>query len=234
MVKTAHMHFPKDFLKDWYVEMDNAHQADPALNPRGEWITLTSSYRNPVDPNDNVDHPITAVGWADKVLKSIVCNFGTSYRSPTDSIRSRSRRETDVSTGQYINVEYNKVVKRPNIVAEYFDAFPTIDIHDHYRQGTLELERHWLTKTWWVRLFTTLYGVIIVNCFFLARLEYRSNPLNTGREQPPDFIDFAGKLAYALIFNPLIPRNIHAGRHRRSRDEDEYDGQVAENQTLVS
>jgi len=42
-----------------------------------------------------------AVGWFDKKLKSIVCNFGTSHRG-SDAIRHRVSREIDPQTEQYI------------------------------------------------------------------------------------------------------------------------------------
>ena len=41
----------------------------------------------------------------------------------------------------------------------YFDNANAIDVHNHLRQGGLELERHWKTHTWWHRNFATIFGM---------------------------------------------------------------------------
>jgi hypothetical protein len=74
-----------------------------------------------------------------------------------------------------------------------------VDIHDHLRQGSLRLKISWLTKTWWHRLFSTVFGIIVTDCFFAHKL------LMSRAHQPvmtfPDFVD---KLAYQLIFNNVV------------------------------
>jgi hypothetical protein len=95
-----------------------------------------------------------------------------------------------------------------------FQAFSTIDISDHYRQGILELERHWLTKHWWVRIFTTVLGIVFTNIYLIRRHEYREDlHLNPERQPMPEFVDYLGKLCYQLIFNPLVP-DAPAGQRR--------------------
>ena len=97
-------------------------------------------------------------------------------------------------------------------------------MHDHERQGVLELERQWLTRDWWVRTFTTIFAVIVVNSiYFAARLEYRQDFMNAQREPMPEFLDYAGRLAHSLIFNPFasVPAaGIRRDRHGNPVDDD--------------
>ena len=210
MVKTAHTHFPKAYLQQWFLGEDAAHQADPELHPRGAWITLQSTFRNcKPDSRDETNYPIYAVGWADKKLKTVVANFGTSNRDAKDSERTRSKKIVDPDTGLHETIDFIKRIKRPDFIKQFFAAFPAIDVADHYRQGVLELERSWNTRRWWIRLFTTILGVIFCNTFFAWRL---TSPNEI-------FLDFLGKLAYELVNNPYVP----SGPLLRRRDDDVED-----------
>ena len=222
MVKTAHMHFPKDFLNNWFRDEDARHKADPVGYLRGSWITLQSTFTNTRNALDLTPHILYAVGWADKKMKMLVCNFGTSIQCPDDCERRRKQKVTDPLTGLYETIDFVKRIKRPDFVKKIFDAFPPIDINDHYRQGILELERSWLTVRWWIRIFTTLLGVIVVNCYFAFRCEQRRRQLFRG-EESIDFINFIGKLAYELIFNPFVPQNVADNIRRRHEDNDDDD-----------
>ena len=59
------------------------------------------------------------------------------------------------------------------------------------------MEREWKTKSWPLRLFMTLIGMIIVKSFY-AYL-YLTEGIRLG--EPMDVNDFLGKLAYELISN---------------------------------
>lgn len=85
----------------------------------------------------------------------------------------RPRHSLDEVNGVVVGIFNPIQVPWPMVVKEYFTAFPIIDIHDHYRQGTLVIERRWLTTTWWHRLFGTIWGQIVANAYFAYRLEYR-------------------------------------------------------------
>lgn len=41
---------------------------------------------------------------------------------------------------------YTKETPRSKLIADLFDYFSVIDVHDYYRQGVLALERHWKTN----------------------------------------------------------------------------------------
>eukprot|EP01031_Cornospumella_fuschlensis_P026833 gene26833-32426_t len=74
------------------------------------------------------------------------------------------------------NVKSVKSTAAPEVVNDIFEGFNVIDVHDHYRQGILRLEEHWLTETWWHRLFATLLGVIVTDAYFMRR---QANELST-------------------------------------------------------
>ncbi|OWZ04411.1 hypothetical protein PHMEG_00023695 [Phytophthora megakarya] len=87
----------------------------------------------------------------------------------------------------------------------FFSKFSTIDIHDHYRQGSLAIEREWITRNWTHRLFSTILGMVVVDAY----LAYRYDTENAGNV---DFNDFASQLAHQLIFNEFeTARSTHNG-----------------------
>lgn len=95
--------------------------------------------------------------------------------------------------------EYNKSTKCPVVINQLFDGFNTIDVHDHYRQNTLGLERHWRTHKRWHRVFATLLGVIVTDAYFMYRLEYQKlcgSDLNI-----LSYEDWVSELASDLIYN---------------------------------
>ena len=53
----------------------------------------------------------------------------------------RSRCRNDVVDGIPTMVQYTKMIPRPLIVEKFFEFFSSIDVHDHYRQGLLAIER---------------------------------------------------------------------------------------------
>jgi hypothetical protein len=46
-----------------------------------------------------------------------------------------------------------------------FDTFYTIDIHDHYRQGSLEFERYLISRDRVTGIFGAILGMIMVNSY---------------------------------------------------------------------
>jgi hypothetical protein len=76
-----------------------------------------------------------------------------------------------------------------------------IDVHDHYRQGTLGLERHWKTYTWWHKLFCTIAGVVYTDCYFAYRYDFLSAGVE--HREMLEYEEFLGELATSMIFNEL-------------------------------
>eukprot|EP00644_Phytophthora_capsici_P004012 jgi/Phyca11/108542/e_gw1.15.750.1 len=123
-----------------------------------------------------------ALCWNDRKPKTIISNRGTTLPG------SDSR--------------YEKRIPRLYMVELFFRHFSTIDVHDHYRQGSLEMERQWLTHSWAHRIFATTLGMSnnIVACSTVA------------------FGEFASRLAHQLIFNDYPTGRVRRDdrpRHKR-------------------
>lgn len=186
-VKTAHTLYPRAYFTAW-SQQEHA---------RGSWITLRSSHKGP-DPKAIDSFPMYAVGWHDKKVKQIICNCGTTTRSETDSLRPRHCR---VEVNNEFQTEIRTLaVPRPVAIEMFFRHFSAIDVHDHYRQGILAFERTWKTQTWWMRIFGTLFGVIVTNSYLMYRFEYNRDVMNDP-ENMLTFIDFADTLVQQLINN---------------------------------
>ena len=136
-----------------------------------------------------------AIGWLDKKLIIYYC--GTTSLSESLSIRRRHRKV--LRGGVYVTETINLEIPRPRAIFEFFLAFANIDIHDHIRQGLLEMERLWLCKNCYPRIFQTILAVTIVNAY----LGHQWECIDAGKneDQIINFEDFAGQLAYQMIFN---------------------------------
>jgi hypothetical protein len=205
IVKTASRFFPKNYLSRW-CEANNAREN------RGKYKLLKTQ-------KEGVN--IYGLCWSDKKGKQVVFTSGTTL--PADpSLRRRHKRV--LIDGRWVKQVYVKSVPRPSVVKELFDAFSAIDVHDHLRQGSLEMEREWITRSWVLRIFGTVLGIIIVNAFncYLYMMEHVGPQL--------DFNTFLGKLSYELIFNKFL---LEEQRVLRSRglvppvDEDDQEIHVA-------
>ena len=74
-------------------------------------------------------------------------------------------------------------VPQSHIVKFYFEAANSINIHNHYRQFLLRLEEIWQTNlNWWVRIFQTVLGMIVLNSF-LAFVFFCENESKTILEE---------------------------------------------------
>ncbi|OWY95099.1 hypothetical protein PHMEG_00034987, partial [Phytophthora megakarya] len=155
MVKTATVEYPKQALTNWF-------ETTP---PRGSFKVYGST--------TDLANKMYVMYWADRKPKTIICNRGTTLPG-TDSVRPRHRlinRE-----GIYETLRYEKVISRPQMMELFFSKFSTIDIHDHYRQGSLAIEREWITRNWTHRLFSTILGMVVVDAY----LAYRYDTENAG------------------------------------------------------
>ena len=110
-------------------------------------------------------------------------------------------------------------------IMEFYSCFSGIDVHDHYRQGSLEMERNWTTRKWYHRIFTTILGICIVDAFYAYKLEMKQ-----AREDPHDFTFFIGRLAHQLVFNQFLAE----GMKRRDMEDDiEDEKEVSESRIIV-
>jgi hypothetical protein len=203
IVKTAHTQYPLSYLKSKKDEYGRGK-----ANPRGGWILLQSS----IDPgtfNAVPGNRIYALGWYDRVGKYLITSCGNTIPG-TPSRRPRHKRV--IIDGMYETELNYKEVQRPQMVEEFYSCFSAVDIHDHYRQGCLEMEREWKTHKWYHRIFTTVFGICIVDSFFGYRYEKNLNRT----ENIDNFSTFLGRLAFQLINN-------HFKLERRQRRRDDID-----------
>jgi hypothetical protein len=135
-----------------------------------------------------------AVAWQDLKLKTIITNVGTTLPGAP---HIKERHKKVFLNGEVITQKQQRHVPRPNAIEQFFRYFSVIDVHDHLRQGSLNLEEGWRTQTWWHRIFATMLGVIITDCFMAYRYERKM----IGAPEGIDFNRFLGRLAYELIFN---------------------------------
>ena len=200
-VKTASTGFPKKWLSDYHAYGTQRDEQGNQKLPRGSWVVLESKY---TVCNSTVERVMYAVGWLDKKLKAIICNCSTTLKALSDSVRRRHRKvERD---GEYFTESVYLNIPRPQAIADFFHAFSVIDIHDHIRQGILGMERYWLTKVWWKRIYGTVYAVYVVNAYVGCRWE----SIREGTSTSEDFIifeEFAERLSYQMIFNVYLEDN---------------------------
>jgi hypothetical protein len=119
-----------------------------------------------------------ALAWHDKKVKTIVSTRGTTLPG-SNSVRIRHRISVN-DAGEEVTERYSIEIPRPQMLQTLFDGFSQIDIHDHMRQGSLCLEESWRTKNWVHRIFASILGVIVTDCFFAYRMaevqSFRTNP----------------------------------------------------------
>ena len=198
MVKTAQKQYPAAYLKAW--SNGSLPDSTGALPDRGSHILFSSQM-----PGEN--RPVYAMCWADRRAKCIVATRGSTSDGPP-SVRPRSKRVK--KDGLFETVSYSKSVRRPRMIEQFFRHFGAVDVHDHLRQGSVGMEREWLTHTWWHRLFATIMSVCVVDAFLGHRYESQ-----LASRVPTDLNTFIGKLAFQLIHNTISDQ----GMSRRSMSE---------------
>ena len=109
------------------------------------------------------------------------------------------KRQKQTDDGAWIH--YVNSIPCVNVVASYYKAAIAIDVHNHYRQGSIWLERVWTTAIWWHRVFATLFTICVVDAFRGYNLE---KP-----DQPITLKDFVSDLAFELI---------NVGREEKKKD----------------
>lgn len=106
--------------------------------------------------------------------------------------------------GMWIRTKYEVLTERPKIVevgAKYFNA---VDLNDRYRQGYFNMEDSWRSQRCWVRVFTTVFGIIL-DCYLG---DVRQEHDVDRRESCLSFFGFLAELAHGLIIN-TVDRDIN-------------------------
>lgn len=199
IVKTASSLFPMKWFKRW-------GDTNPRRGANVQVKTTTIV--------GGVSRAVMAIGWMCKLPKYFVSTCGNGLAAAVQKVQRTKRVLVE---GIWDTEHYTKETAWPNMVRDLFVYFSVIDVHDHYRQGTLAMEVHIKTKCWWLRVFSTIIGMIYTDAYFMYRHDYRSTHYGTdvGMET---FEEWLGKLAYQMIWNTLIQCE---SRSKRSRGEGE-------------
>jgi hypothetical protein len=187
--------YPLKHLKDWGKTLSKR-------TDKGKIKLLKSKYQLKIPgeklPENAPEYDMFAIGWMDKKVITCLFNVGTTA-VVEDLKRMRSKRQLLEDGSGYETVKYFKVVPIVDVMARLFKYFPKVDIHDHYRQGSLSFHTYWPTKTWWHRLYSNILGIIIVDAYFM----YRHDQLRYDRDEARllTFSSFIDVLAYELLTN---------------------------------
>jgi hypothetical protein len=181
-VKTAHRAYPMQVMKAFGDDSNNATGTHTVLK-----TTVQSTKLSPTE--------IFAVGWKDSVMKSFICTRGVTLPG-NPSIKYKFTKTTQDGRP---HVQKNAVaVPKPSVVEEYFAGFSAVDIHDHYRQGSLAMEEGWTTRTWWHRLFTSVFGMIVTDSY-LAYKYHKDFHLGAQEASMLSFKVFTERLCWSLV-----------------------------------
>ena len=183
VVKHATRGFPKAIFNAW--EATKPH--------KGETRVMMAK----VDI-DGEEHPLLALDWkSGKTCKRIISTCSNGGKSVRDFVVERTRV---IRIDDTLGVEhYEKVIEQPNVAALMFSGFSAVDVHDHYRQGTLELERHYKTESWWHRLLCTILGITYTDSYFAYCHDYEGAP--RGNKKMLSYREFLQSVAIDMIKN---------------------------------
>jgi hypothetical protein len=116
---------------------------------------------------NDVECEVHALAWADKKCKMIIANVGTTLPG-NPSLRPRHRKVKNSVDGEYRTEKNIIAVKRPQVVESLFSAFSVIDIHDHLRQGSINMSEKVKSLSWWHNFFKEYMAIIYTQAFIIT------------------------------------------------------------------
>ena len=174
-VKTGHGLFPKKIIES---TLEGA--------PGGVWVVLESIHEG---------IPLIAIGYRYST-RTTLHFVATKDAGSTAKGTPYQMKFTD----DWGNIHIRDV-DRPDIISRFFQSSNTIDKHNRCRQAELALEKRWQTQNPFFRLHTTIIGMNMVDCYFLADHHRIINHRIPDKEYKMTIINFAGFLAHQLISN---------------------------------
>ena len=180
-VKKAHKRFPKEWLNTAMDEM-----------AAGTWLVLRATTTKGVN--------LIAMGY--KYCKSKVLHFimteGCGSTEPGQPYIAKFRNRD----GKLVK----KHIARPKVLVQFFSVANVIDVHNHIRQGTLHLQKWRRTEDCWFRLFTSIIGIILTDCWLGYKYAIKlAEKRSKWRHKHHDITiqEFTDWMAEALINNPF-------------------------------
>ncbi len=107
--------------------------------------------------------------------------------------------------------EHHSALWKTLVLESFFQHFSCINVHDHLRHESLKLEESWKTRNWWHRIFATVLGVIVTDCYYAYKMTMTRSHLAA-----VPFANFIEMLAHQLIFNTYLA---HTRPQMASMDE---------------
>lgn len=208
VVKTAHTKFPKDFFDLW-----------EASNPeKGKSLFMVTTTEV-----DGTKHTLLASDWICRKQGKRLISTCSSGAPGEPQIIKYSKTVQKNGTFEDVQKEWSSEITK--VYEDMFEHFSAIDVHDHYRQGILQLELHWRTQTWWHRLLATVLGVIFTDCYFIYRHEFHKYNEYTsagaeGGHEMLSYEKFLSSLCKSMIFNDIDTSGWHLlRRHDNNNGE---------------
>lgn len=186
IVKTAHKYYPKD-------EMISRFKNIPPEEVKGHFFAATCDVK--LSAQLNLTVKVNAVSWTSSSkpsrIKHTVSTRGTTV--PGSYHKKGILKELQYE-GTTVWARSHKDIPRPKIVQELFDNFSTVDVHDHYRQGSLNVEDSYKTKNYRKKIWLSLIAMHITDAY--RAYKYENFGKSTG---VLEFITFASQIAHGLI-----------------------------------
>ena len=199
-VKTAHSLFPKKALRDAVTD-----------KPKGTMVWATTTVG---------DNKVLAMSHVDKTIKTFISTNGSS--APGEA-----HERTYYSIRDGVETKCVQLIPQALLLNRFFKAAKSIDVHDHYRQGGLALEKARKTKNWKRRVHDTVHGMIEVDAFLLWKhdsLEYKESMDHTA---------WTDGLAWELLTNTLDDDTPMKLRRKRQVEEQSEESAIHEMKSLV-
>jgi hypothetical protein len=177
VIKNGTKHYPKHWLIAY-------GRPDPYV--RGASKTLHCIIK---DRHDN-DFNIKAVGWwesktaqKDTAPPKLFVSSCMSSKAAAPWEKTRHVEEFGFVTKTVLNVP------QTDVTSTYFMGAKAIDVHNHLRQEILGLEYAWAPQDWWIRMYQTVIGMMVVNSFQMS---------NYFRNEDTELMKFVNETAWML------------------------------------
>ncbi len=82
------------------------------------------------------------------------------------------------------------------MVEMYHENMGKVDQNNAKRQGEIAFHTHWPTKTWWHRVFSTIFGIMITDAYYMYQYTVKDQ---SDEESNLSFLRFCDILSCQMI-----------------------------------
>lgn len=161
VVKRNSMWYPKRFIDDLMERLRKREheRGTEQKSVRGQFKAGTAEHTNLTDQEPV---QLLATSWQDHSVLRFISTCGTTLLGQP---RQKVMWRNDATKSH----RHIRSIQRPTTVEEYSKVASAVDLHNQYRQGTLELERCVRTNRWEIRTLTSLFSMAVTDAFFAQR-----------------------------------------------------------------